>query len=52
MEKRKRPQAQARIPQQEGVSENAFGEDDVCEVAKQHAWRSVGGAVCEKGSVD
>jgi len=36
-EKRKWPQAQAQIPLQEGVSENAYGKDDVYKVVKQHA---------------
>ena len=35
-----------------GVSENTFGEDNVCEVAKQRTWQSVGSTVCEKGNVD
>jgi len=52
VEKRKWPQAQAQIPLQEKVSESAFGEDDVCEVMKQHAWRWVGSAVCKKGNED
>jgi len=51
-EKRKWSQAQTWIPLQEKVSESAFGEDDVCEVVKQHTWRWVGGAVCEKGNID
>ena len=51
-EKRKWPQAQARILLQEEVLESAFGKDDVCEVVKQHAWQWVSGAVCEKGNVD
>ena len=52
MEKRKWPQAQAQVPLQEEVSESAFGEDDVCEVVKQRAWRWVGSAVCKKGNED
>ena len=51
-EKRKWPWAQAQIPLQEGMSESAFGKDNVCEVVKQHAWRWVSGAVCEERNVD
>jgi len=51
-EKRKRPQAQAQIPLQEGMLGSTFGKDDMYEGVKQHTWRWVSDTVFEEGNVD